>query len=550
MPHILWLLVGVTFLVLITPTLRAKVDLNLFNRNVIRLWGLGPRPLASGFCVESADKHSLQKLDAMAKRIAKHDDLQSLHQGMVACLKGDSHAAEEIWLKREKGTVPTPFINTYWAALTAFTANRRIQTPIAANLGNYAKGTGYQLTHQGKEKDAVIWYQFAFLYSPSVSIAKSLTNLYKKYGEDARRKDVWQQLADETDTQTSDHWWALGQVAELNKDWENAIVDYKRGVTMPDADVFRFDMRLGQLYLSQKQYPQASRWFRLASQEKPQSAQPYYFLGLTERGQKQYTKALSYFDQALQQNPLDANSAYYKAITLDNLGRRAEAIDLLSKTIDSRSKPAKSWQNQLAKWQRYPDYYQDPDRWWQKGHEAEKDKEWEKAAAIYHEGVSKALPPDDYRLLKREALMYRYLQKWNKAADIYENMITRYPDKIDGYLGRGEMARVQKQYDEAERWFVRAQKVAPDDYRPPYYLGLIARSQQRYEKALTLFESSLAQKPDNPGVLYYKAVTLDKLGRRAEASETLKKAIAASPHPPESWNNLLQQWQEETGETS
>ena len=377
-----------------------------------------------------------------------------------------------------------------------------------------------------------------------------MTDLYKKNGEETQIKKVWQQLADETDTQTPDHWWALGQLAELNKDWENAAADYKRGAIMPEADAFKFYMHLGQLYFRQNQYSQASRWFKQASQEKPQSTQPYYFLGLAARGQKQYAKALSYFDQALLRNSNDANSSYYKAVTLDDLGRRAEAIDLLATVIRDRPKPPESWRKLLDKWQRYPDYARDPDRWWQKGREAEKDKDWEKAAAFYHEGAGKALPPDDYRLLEREALMYRNLKKWDKAASIYEDLITRYPDKLNAYLGRGEVARVQKQYDEADRWFVRAQKVAPDDYRPPYYLGLVARNQQHYEKALTLFESSLAQKPDNPGVLYYKAVTLDKLGRRAEAIETLKKAIAASPHPPESWNNLLRQWQEETGETS
>jgi len=548
--YALGLFIGIVFLILIGPTILEKVELNLFNRDLIRLWGLEQRPLMSGFCVESADKHSLQRLDARAKHIAKYDNLHKLHQGMIACLKGDSHAAEEAWLTAEKNNAPTAPIDTYLAALVAFTEHRIIETPNAADIGNYAKGIAYILAHHDKEKEAITWYQFAFAYSPNQSIAKRLTDLYKKHGKEAQIKETWQQLADKTEEQMPDHWWALGKLAELDHNLEKAVSYYQKGAAMPDAGAFKFDMHLGQLYFRQKEYVQASRWFRQASQEKPQSSQPYYFLGLTARGQKQYTKALAYFDQALFNNPNDANSSYYKAITLDDLGRRAEAKDLLAAILLSRSNPPKNWQKQLSEWQRYPDYNQDPDRWWRQGHEAEKNKDWEKAAALYHEGAEKAQPPDDYRLLEREALMYRRLKKWDEAAAIYDDLIKRYPDKLNAYLGRGEVARMQKQYDEANKWFVRAQKTAPDDYRPPYYLGLIARGQQHYEEALTFFETSLVQKPDNPGVLYYKAVTLDKLKRRTEALETLKKAIAASPHPPESWNNLLQQWQKESGKSS
>lgn len=543
--YILGLFIGVAFLILVGPTILGKVELNLFNRDLIRLWGLEPRPLSAGFCVESVDQHALPKLNAMAKDMAAHDDLSSLNRGMLACLKGDSHAAEEIWMNGSNNNDATSLIDTYLASLIAFTENRIIETPHTTDLGTYAQGVAHKLAGHGKEKEAILWYQYAFTYSPNATIAEKLTDLYKKNGKKAQIKKVWQQLADKTDKQTPDHWWALGQLAELNNNLEKASSYYQRGAVMPDADAFRFYMHLGQLYFRQKEYAQASRWFSQASQKKPQSSQPYYFLGLAARGQKQYTKALSYFDQALRRKPDDANSSYYKAVTLDDLGRRAEAIDLLTLTINSRSAPPESWQKQLSEWQRYPDYNQDPGRWWQKGHEAEKDKDWEKAAAIYHEGADKAQPPDDYRLLEREALMYRYLKKWDEAAAIYQDLIDRYPDKLNAYLGRGETARVQKQYDEANRWFTRAQKIAPNDYRPPYYLGLVARGQERYEEALTFFEASLAQKPNNPGVLYYKAVTLDKLERRAEALETLKKAITASPHPPKSWTDLLQTWQAE-----
>ena len=133
--HVLWLLVGIAFLVLIGPTILTKADLNLFNRNLIRLWGLEPRPLSAGFCEETADQHSLQKLNAMSKYIATHEHLSNLSQGMLACLKGDSHAAEEIWLNGRNNNISTSLINTYFASLSSFTENRIIDTSHATDLG-------------------------------------------------------------------------------------------------------------------------------------------------------------------------------------------------------------------------------------------------------------------------------------------------------------------------------------------------------------------------------------------------------------------------------
>ena len=62
-------------------------------------------------------------------------------------------------------------------------------------------------------------------------------------------------------------------------------------------------------------------------------------------------------------------------------------------------------------------------------------------------------------------------------------------------------------------------------------------------EALAYFDQSLEWKPDNPGALYYKAVTLDALQRRGEAIQALSQAIAHHRKPPESWQKLLDQWQ-------
>ena len=89
--------------------------------------------------------------------------------------------------------------------------------------------------------------------------------------------------------------------------------------------------------------------------------------------------------------------------------------------------------------------------------------------------------------------------------------------------------------------------MAPDNYRPPYYLGLVARAQERYDEALAYFDQSLELKPDNPSMLYQKAVTLKTMGRLNDAITQLQQAIDLHKNPPQSWQDLLAKWQAEQG---
>ena len=266
-------------------------------------------------------------------------------------------------------------------------------------------------------------------------------------------------------------------------------------------------------------------------------------MGLVAQAQKRHDDALAYFDQSLGLKPNNPSVLYYKATVLDALQRRSEAIETLTQALALMKKKPEGWQKLLDKWLRYPDYAQDPGRWWERGQAAEKEKDWAQAAAIYAEGAGKAQPPDDYRLLEREALMHRYLKEWDKAADLYDDLVKRYPDKIDAYLGLGETYRAQGRYEEAASWFQRARELFPDDYRPPYYLGVTALNAHEYDEALAYFDEALALKPGYVYAFYYKAQTLKAMGRVDEAIVALSQAIELHPSHPESWKEQLSQWQ-------
>ena len=578
---LLWTSAGVLaalIALLFGPELTARVQVNRFSAALARQWTPDTLIPTADACPPAGDARALGAMQGALARAQDGDPHRALHEGQLACLQGDVRRAGDRWLAGLNASfVPDPAL-LLDAAIARFAVGETLKTTRAAEISRYAARQSRE-----REKDAldtaIGWQEMAFVYDPGVGAGNRLAALYQKAGREEDAAWVWARLQAATSPDEEAHWLAQARVRERDKDWAAAMSAYLQAAALAQtpANAYsdylkagaagrrakRFDdavsayqkaldllpdkidayLGLGETYRAQKEYDEAAAWFQRARGLFPDDYRPPYYLGLVARAQERYEEALAYFEQSLEWKPDNPGALYYKAVTLDALQRRGEAIQALSQAIAHHRKPPESWQKLLAKWRRYPDYAQDPDRWWERGRAAEKEKDWARAAAIYAEGAGKAQPPDDYRLLEREALMHRYLKEWDQAAAIYEDLVQRYPDKINAYLGLGETYRAQKEYDEAAAWFQRARGLFPDDYRPPYYLGLVARAQERYEEALAYFEQSLEWKPDNPGALYYKAVTLDALQRRGEAIQALSQAIAHHRKPPESWQKLLDQWQ-------
>jgi len=562
------------FLISAGPTVWAKWQINRFSLQWMQYWTKDTLRLTSGICPAVIDAATRQAMETYLQRAGEHDPLSAVHRGAVACLLGNQQEAERIW---HIGSGKQDPISSLFAAITAFAHKQVLETPYAEDLAKY----GYKrCTYYDEQKDipaAIRWCEFSLAYAPRRDAAATLADLYKAQQGAPHSQDAWLLLQKQVDPDSPDYWWAAAKISTLEKDWVAAAQNYQKSAALEEnQDAFEALVRagdmwlraqqfaqaekayhqalaldptrieaylgIGKVYRRQKRFAKATDWFEKAREMDPEHYAPYYHLGLVARARGRYEEALSLFDEALSRKE-NATVLYYKAVTLDALHRRSEAIQVLSQALEIPTDPPEQWQKLLTKWQRYPDYDRDPDRWWEKGQAAEKEKDWARAASLYHEGAQMAQPPDDYRLLEREALMYRYLKEWDKAISIYEDLIRRYPDRVGAYLGRGEVDRARQQYQEAITWFNRARQIDPTDYRPLYYLGLAAYSQKQYEEALALFDRSLRLDPGKAWVLYYKAVTLDALGKRSEAQTMLERAIAAHPSPPASWITLLTRWQ-------
>ncbi len=572
-------LAALVALLFLTPTVRARWRVNLFMRDLARAWTAESLIPNQDACPPVPSRLAMGMAAALAQA-GDDDPHQLLHQGELACVQGELDRAAQAW-GRAVDRTPSPPVENLFAAIAFFSKREIIDSAYRKAIGVYGYQQGGRSEKDDKLIQAVDWYEFSFAYVPTGKTARKLEALYRKLGQDVAARDVWIRLQSAFTPDSPEYWWAVGRMAEQQQDWAKAAEAYRSAaqVSETDKEALSFRLRegsmwlrakryeeaeqayreairlapekpggylgLGHVYRQQERYDEAIAAYKKAQETSPKDYRPLYYMGLTIWAKNHSDEALSYFDQALALKPGNSTVLYNKANVLDKLKRRSEAIDVLSQAIVHHSNPPESWQKLLARWKRYPDYAQDPDRWWERGQAAEKEKDWARAAAIYAEGAGKAQPPDDYRLLEREAVMYRYLQAWDKAAAIYEDLVQRYPEKINAYLGLGETYRAQGRYEEAASWFQRARELLPDDYRPPYYLGVTALNAHEYEKALAYLEESLALKPEHVYTLYSKARALKALGRNDEAIEALARAIDLHSHPPESWKDLLAEWRVE-----
>ncbi len=435
-----------------------------------------------------------------------------------------------------------------------------------------------------QQPDKVLpWYQVAFRLWPRAKIAATLAGIYQQRKNAEHARQVWQQVVTATPGTSPDHWWAKAELALLDKDkelaaryfaeaarlyeragkstdayflylrsgdlWQQARVWEKSAQSYRDAlrlkpqslDVY---LKLGHLYQHQKAYEQALHWYREGERRVPYSYTPLYYQALTLQEMGRYEDALHSLDLALAKNPQAYWVLYAKATLLAQMDRRSEAVPVLEKAIELHPSHPARWKELKARWERYPNKRLDPDYWFERGRFQEKKRLWRTAASFYHYGARLAFPPDDYPLLLREALMWRYLRQWDRAITIYEDLIIRYPGRPDAYLELGEVYRRQGKYDEAFRWFYEAHERAPDKPHPLYYMGLARLGAKQYEDALKYFEQAIALNPQNAWYWYYKAVTLKALGRKQEAISALKRALSLHAHPPSSWPQTLREWQQ------
>ena len=101
--------------------------------------------------------------------------------------------------------------------------------------------------------------------------------------------------------------------------------------------------------------------------------------------------------------------------------------------------------------------------------------------------------------------------------------------RADAYGDMGKLLMAAALHDDAEPHLRRAQTLAPDDARWPYYLGHLYRTTGALEESVAAFSQVLSIRPDDPLTLLWLGEVHLLLGRPEEADPLFRTQLAMQP---------------------
>ncbi len=122
---------------------------------------------------------------------------------------------------------------------------------------------------------------------------------------------------------------------------------------------------------------------------------------------------------------------------------------------------------------------------------------------------------------------------YEPARRTFERCLQLDPDNEDTLLSLGGVALTQEKLDDAQNYFLRALSYMPRT--SPYFsytysmLGDISFKRQQYTQAFNYYEQSLRYNKANVNSLVGKGLILEIQGRKKEAAEVYKVALAVEP---------------------
>lgn len=310
------------------------------------------------------------------------DHTISLHT-RYAWTQGDCTVAEEL-------IQTTIAIDPYWGSVVAASiwVVDKEKTPVELqdDLSRYAQSRGQLADSKGDFESAIQWDEISLQLAPNKDAATQLSGIYARTGDSVSILATWELFKEQLTPDDADYWWAEAQIAELQKDWLQAIAAYKQFVPM-SSDQYSVLMRLGEIYAQVKDYENAADAYTKAIQERPTVMMPYLALGHLALGEGDYKTALFWYKQAEIVEPnadepkffqgraycesdnfpqaeaffeaariadLDDPSLYfYWALCLDKQGDAMRAVDTMKQAIDlsieAGTQPV-AWMVMLGDW--------------------------------------------------------------------------------------------------------------------------------------------------------------------------------------------------------
>lgn len=137
------------------------------------------------------------------------------------------------------------------------------------------------------------------------------------------------------------------------------------------------------------------------------------------------------------------------------------------------------------------------------------------------------LNPADASAHYNLGLLYQQRGELDHATQAFRRAAEIDPQETDAHYQMGRIAREQGQLNEAIGHFERVVQQAPNhsQYEIWRETGLVYYDAKQYEDALAMLDKFLAQRPSDAEARYWRGMTLNQLGREAEALEEMQNCI-------------------------
>ena len=229
---------------------------------------------------------------------------------------------------------------------------------------------------------------------------------------------------------------------------------------------------------------------------------------------KQNEQAIDVYGQVPEASPLRDNADIQTGLTLDVLGRPADAIKFLQGIIAAHPKNTEALTT-LGNIQREQKQYGD-------------------AIKSYTDALA-TLPPDDkgaWGLLYFRAISYERNKQWPEAEADFRHALQLYPDQplVLNYLGYSWVDR-GVHLDEAFKMLRQAVALRPEDGYIVDSLGWAHFKLGEYDEAVKELERAIELKPSDPTINDHLGDAYWRIGRKLEAQFQWNHARDMHPEP-------------------
>uniref|UniRef100_A0A1A9UXH9 dolichyl-phosphate-mannose--protein mannosyltransferase n=1 Tax=Glossina austeni TaxID=7395 RepID=A0A1A9UXH9_GLOAU len=314
-----------------------------------------------------------------------------------------------------------------------------------------------------------------------------------------------------------------------NRDWKDEESLYRSAVRVNPPKALG---NLGSVLSSQARYTEAEEILLEAIKYRPNMADVHFNLGILYQNQKKYNFAIESFKNALNFRPNLAVAYLNLGISLIAVGKCQEAAQVLqdgSRLNGTGVRDRNSHENaRISSYLQLGALYADQGK-------------LQRALAVYREALHEL--PHNYHM--RDVLYYRIgdifgrLQKWDEAEKHHRAALNLRPKEAGVHLSYGiTLARNSSRASEAEFWFKRALKLAPEQASVYHHYAEFLTSQSRNAEAVSYRVRAARLAPNDYSLVVAAATALRLMDRKAEAEVLYRKAVYLRPYDAHAHTNL------------